>query len=461
MILTSVLEAALEIAVSTGADYAEIFAEDTTSGLTDLVDDRIRNALNRHSVGVGVRVFSGLRYAYACSSGLEPEAVLSAAKKAAAALADGTAQMQLPHLSGGRCENYHPVSRPGSEVQLADKVALAKRAYRAARAYSSEISQSTVNLLDVDRNILIATSDGLLVTDRQVRSRIKISAVASQGSENQIGYCGPGALKGYEFFDEIDIEGVASEAARQAVTMLHAGYCPAGRMPVAIDNGFGGVIFHEACGHSLEAASVAKGMSEFAGKLGEKVASDKVTAIDDGTIPGAWGSVNIDDEGTPNRRRVLIENGILKSYLIDKLNGRRMGMETTASSRRQDYTFPPVSRMSNTFIAPGTDTDEAIIGSIEYGLYAKKLGGGSVNPVTGEFNFAVNEGYIVRNGQICEPVRGASLIGRGSEVIRNIDMVGKNLCREQGVCGASSGSIPTDVGQPMIRVSEITVGGRE
>lgn len=461
MILTSVLEAALEIAVSTGADYAEIFAENTTSGLTDLVDDRIRNALNRHSVGVGVRVFSGLRYAYACSSGLEPEAVLSAAKKAAAALADGTAQMQLPHLSGGSCENHHPVSRPGSEVQLADKVALAKRAYRAARAYSSEISQSTVSLLDVDRNILIATSDGLLVTDRQVRSRIKINAVASKGSENQIGYCGPGALKGYEFFDEIDIEGVAAEAARQAVTMLHAGYCPAGRMPVAIDNGFGGVIFHEACGHSLEAAAVAKGMSEFAGKLGEKVASDKVTAIDDGTIPGAWGSVNVDDEGTPNRRRVLIENGILKSYLVDKLNGRRMGMETTASSRRQDYTFPPVSRMSNTFIAPGTDTDEAIIGSIEYGLYAKKLGGGSVNPVTGEFNFAVNEGYIVRNGQICEPVRGASLIGRGSEVIRNIDMVGKNLCREQGMCGASSGSIPTDVGQPMIRVSEITVGGRE
>ena len=346
-------------------------------------------------------------------------------------------------------------------MPLEKKVVLARRAYKAARAYSSEISQSTVSLLDFDRNILIATSDGLLVTDRQVRSRIKINAVASQGSENQIGYCGPGAMKGYEFFDEIDIEGTAAEAARQAVTMLHAGYCPAGRMPVAIDNGFGGVIFHEACGHSLEAASVAKGMSEFAGKLGQKVASEKVTAIDDGTIPGAWGSVNIDDEGTPNRRRVLIEKGVLKSYLVDKLNGRRMGMETTASSRRQDYTFPPVSRMTNTFIAPGTDTDEQIIGSIEYGLYAKKLGGGSVNPVTGEFNFAVNEGYIVRNGQICEPVRGASLIGRGSEVIRNIDMVGKNLLREQGMCGASSGSIPTDVGQPMIRVSEITVGGRE
>ena len=243
--------------------------------------------------------------------------------------------------------------------------------------------------------------------------------------------------------------------------MLHADYCPAGRMPVAIDNGFGGVIFHEACGHSLEAQAVSRGMSEFAGKLGQRVASEKVTAIDDGTIPGAWGSVNIDDEGTPNRKRVLIEKGVLKSYLVDKLNGRRMGLETTASSRRQDYTFAPTSRMTNTFLAPGTDTDEAIIRSIDFGLYAKKMGGGSVNPVTGEFNFAVNEGYLVRNGQICEPVRGASLIGKGSEVIRNIDMVGMNLRREQGVCGASSGSVPTDVGQPMIRVSEITVGGRK
>lgn len=202
------------------------------------------------------------------------------------------------------------------------------------------------------------------------------------------------------------------------------------------------------------------GQSQFCGKLGQQIANTKVTAIDDGTIPNGWGSVNIDDEGTPAQKKVLIDKGILKSYMVDKLNGRRMGMESTGSSRRQSYLYVPTSRMTNTYIAAGEDRDEDIISSIEYGLYAKEMGGGSVNPVTGQFNFSVREGYVIRNGKICEPVRGASLVGKGSEVIMNIDMVGKNVARAQGMCGASSGSIPTDVGQPLIRVSSITVGGR-
>jgi TldD protein len=223
---------------------------------------------------------------------------------------------------------------------------------------------------------------------------------------------------------------------------------------------FGGVIFHEACGHALEATAVAKGNSVFAGKLGQKIASGKVTAIDDGTVPNLWGSLNIDDEGIPTRRKVLIENGILKGYMIDKLNGRRMNLEPTGSSRRQSYKYAPTSRMTNTFIAPGEDSNEAIIASIDNGLYAKKMGGGSVNHVTGEFNFIVAEGYLVKNGIIDKPVRGATLIGKGDEVLMNIDMVGKDMQQGQGMCGSSSGSIPTNVGQPMIRVSEITVGGR-
>ncbi len=242
--------------------------------------------------------------------------------------------------------------------------------------------------------------------------------------------------------------------------MLNAGYIKAGRMPVAIENGFGGVIFHEACGHSLEASCVSVGQSQFCGKIGHKIANEKVTAIDDGTIPGAWGSINIDDEGTPAQRKVLIENGILKTYMIDKLNGRRMGMKENGSSRRQGYRFETTSRMTNTYIDNGPDRNEDIIKSIEYGLYAKSMGGGSVNPTTGSFNFAVNEGYLIRNGKVCEPVRGASLIGKGSDIIMDIDMVGQNLETAQGMCGASSGSIPTDVGQPLIRVSSITVGGR-
>lgn len=275
-----------------------------------------------------------------------------------------------------------------------------------------------------------------------------------------MGFFAPGRRMGMEMFETVDPKVVGARAAKQAVTMAGAGYCPAGVMTVAIENGFGGVIFHESCGHSLEATSVAYGQSQFAGKLGQKIANEKVTAIDDGTIPNAWGSVNIDDEGTPAQKNVLIENGVLKSYMIDKFNARRMGMAPTGSSRRQSFAYTPTSRMTNTYIAPGTDKNEDIIASMEYGLYAKEMGGGSVNPVTGEFNFAVNEGYIVRNGKICEPVRGASLVGKGSEILQNIDMVGTDLDMGQGMCGSSSGSIPTNVGQPLIRVSSITVGGR-
>jgi TldD protein len=265
---------------------------------------------------------------------------------------------------------------------------------------------------------------------------------------------------GLELFDLFDPKEVGTHAAKQAMVNLKAGYCKAGQMTVAIENGFGGVIFHEACGHSLEATQVAVGMSEMCGKLGQKIANEKITAIDDGTIPNAWGSVNIDDEGNPTQRNVLIERGVLKNYMIDRLGSRRMGMPMTGNSRRQSYAYEPTSRMTNTFIANGPDKNEDIIASIEYGLYAKQMGGGSVNPLTGAFNFAVNEGYMIRNGKICEPVRGASLIGTGSKIIQDIDMVGQNLATAQGMCGSSSGSVPTDVGQPLIRVKKITVGGR-
>ena len=242
--------------------------------------------------------------------------------------------------------------------------------------------------------------------------------------------------------------------------MSEAGYCPAGVMPVAIGNGFGGVIFHEACGHSLEATSVAYGISEFSGRLGEMIAAPCVTAIDDGTIPNEWGSEHVDDEGMPTTRLVLIENGKLVGYMIDKLGGRRMGMAPTGSGRRESYQWAPTSRMRNTYIAAGKDDEAEMIATMGEGLYAKAMGGGSVNPATGEFNFAVNEGYWVKDGKIVHPVRGASLIGRGSEVLLRIDRVGRDMRMAQGMCGSVSGSIPVNVGQPMIRVSSLTVGGR-
>ncbi len=346
------------------------------------------------------------------------------------------------------------------DVNYNKKIDILKLAYNSAKNYNSEISQVITSYGDKEQNILIANSDGLYIEDKRIRTRLGINAIASKGSENQTGFEGPGRHMGIEMFESIDPEYHGMEAARIAHTMLHAKNCPAGNMAVAIDNGFGGVIFHEACGHALEASSVAKGNSVFANKLGEQIASTKVTAIDDGTIANAWGSLNIDDEGNKTQKNILIENGILKGYMIDKLNGRRMNMKPTGSSRRQSYKYQPTSRMTNTYIANGMDNPEDIIKSISDGLYAKKLGGGSVNPVTGEFNFAVQEGYLVKNGVIKEPVRGASLIGKGSEVLMDIDMVGNNLELAQGMCGSSSGSIPTNVGQPMIRVKKMTVGGR-
>jgi len=450
---------ALRRALATGADYAEVFAEHTLNKNIRVVAAKTDEISDNIICGVGIRIFKGTRCVAGSVSSLDPEAVLGCASRVADAMT-GTALVGDIVLKERLFGDIHSVKVVPSDVPNADKIDFIREACLAAKEYSEEISQVTGSFQEVDHKILIATSEGLFAQDRQIRSRVRVVSIAGGAGEKQTGAVGPGARKGMELLDDYDPRELGKKASTQAVTMLHAGYIKAGTMPVAIENGFGGVIFHEACGHSLEASSVALNQSQFVGKLGQQIANPKVTAIDDGTIPNAWGSINIDDEGTPARKNVLIENGILKTYMIDKLNGRRMGMESTGNARRQSYQFITTSRMTNTYIAAGEDRDEDIIASIEYGLYAKEMGGGSVNPATGQFNFAVNEGYIIRDGKICEPVRGASLIGKGSEIIMNIDMVGKNVRRGQGMCGSSSGSIPTDVGQPLIRVSSITVGGR-
>ncbi len=459
MISREICQRVLQKAVSTGADYAEIFAENTVNHSINMIASKVDSIKDTVIAGAAVRVYKGLRSVMASTVDTSEAGLLRCAESAAEALGQGTAEIQIV-LKERLFGDIHPVRIVPSSVANREKVAILKEGYFAAKDYSDQIVQASGTLLDVDHNILIATSEGLYTRDRQIRTRMMIDAVAEVGGETQTGGCRPGRRMGLEMFETIDPRNVGIHAARQAVTMAGAGYCPAGVMPVAIDNGFGGVIFHEACGHSLEASGVAYGRSQFAGKLGQKIANEKVTAIDDGTIPGAWGSINIDDEGTPARKNVLIEKGVLKSYMIDKFNGRRMGMASTGNARRQSYAYTTTSRMTNTYIAAGEDKNEDIIASIEYGLYAKEMGGGSVNPVTGEFNFAVNEGYIIRNGVICEPVRGASLVGKGSDVIQNIDMVGSDMEMGQGMCGSSSGSVPTNVGQPLVRVSSITVGGR-
>ena len=459
MISREVCQRVLHKAVSTGADYAEIFAENTTNHSISMIANKVDAIKDTVIAGAAIRVYKGLRSVMASTVDTSEAGLLRCAESAAEALGQGTAQIDIV-LKERIFGDIHPVRIAPVSVSNKEKVAILKEGYFAAKEYDESVTQVSGSLADVDHNILIASTEGLYTQDRQIRTRIAVSAVADKGTGTQTGFFAPGRRMGLEMFDIIDPKSVGVVAAKQAVTMAGAGYCPAGVMPVAIDNGFGGVIFHEACGHSLEASSVAYGQSQFAGKLGEKIANEKVTAIDDGTIPNAWGSINIDDEGTPAQKNVLIENGVLKSYMIDKFNGRRMGMASTGNSRRQSYRYTPTSRMTNTYIAAGNDKNEDIISSIEYGLYAASMGGGSVNPVTGEFNFAVNEGYMIRNGKICEPVRGASLVGKGSEIIQNIDMVGTDLDMGQGMCGSSSGSVPTNVGQPLIRVSTITVGGR-
>lgn len=459
MLNKELLSEVLGVAMSSGGDFAEVYGEHTRSNSIQLVDGKIDKVNDNVISGVGVRVFLGERTVYASTSDISREGLLACARSAADALAEGKAPISIC-LNRKNIIDIHPVKINPVTAQLGIKSDILKIACFAAKEHSPLISQVSGTLACVEHGILVANTEGLLAEDSHTRTRIMVSAVASDNGENQSGFCSPGRGMGLEMFEFISPTEVGIKAADQALVNLRADYCKAGQMTVAIENGFGGVIFHEACGHSLEASQVGVGMSEMCGKLGQKIANEKVTAIDDGTIPGAWGSVNIDDEGNPTQRNVLIENGVLKGYMIDRLGSRRMGMAMTGNSRRQGYGFEPTSRMTNTFIDNGPDKNEDIIASIEYGLYAKQMGGGSVNPLTGAFNFAVTEGYMVRNGKICEPVRGASLIGTGSKILQDIDMVGQNLATGQGMCGSSSGSVPTDVGQPLIRVKKITVGGR-
>lgn len=459
MLKQDVAQAVLAEALKTGGDFAEIFLEDRLNNGISMLSGKVQSVNSRRLHGAGVRVFSGLQGVYVYTNDTTREGLMACAKRAALAV-KGEKYYTADDLKWTDVPNIHFIQEMPDQVKNARKVAKMKEA-QAVLSEEKEIVQGSIGYTDSVQRVWIANSEGLFTTDTRVYTRMSVGAIASNGTENQTGGVSPGGMQGFEIFNsKIDPEAMAKEAAEQARTMLHAPVCPAGIMPVVIDNGFGGVIFHEACGHSLEATSVAVGNSEFCGKLGQKVAADCVTAIDDGTIPNEWGSLNIDDEGTPTTKLVLIENGILKNYMIDKLNARRMNMPVTGSGRRQGYMFAPTSRMRNTYIAAGKDDNDEIIATMGDGLYAKKMGGGSVEPTTGKFNFSVSEGYLVKDGKIVHPVRGASLIGRGSEILPKIDRVGKDMQMAQGMCGSISGSIPTNVGQPMIRVSSMTVGGR-
>ncbi len=460
MLAKQTLEKVINEALESQADFAEVFVEKTVQNSIAMQSGKIENAVTNEKFGVGVRVAKKHNAVYGYTNDADEASLVSLAKKLATSFEGNRVRetIKLPEMKSG---NKHTVKRNPSDVDAKEKTSIVKKADAAARAYSEEIKQVNVSYLDSVQDVWIASSEDIYTNDQRVRTRLGVASVAKNDKDMQMGFNGPGASKGFEFYDEIDVDAAAQEASRIAVTMLHADEAPSATIPVVVDNGFGGVIFHEACGHSLEATSVAKNASVFSGKKGEKIGSELVTAIDDGTIDNAWGSQNFDDEGRPQQRRVLIKNGVLNTYMVDYLNGKRMNEASTGSSRRESYRYAPTSRMTNTYIDNGESTFEEIIAATDYGLYAKKMGGGSVQPSTGDFNFAVMEGYMIRDGKIAEPVKGATLVGTGKDALQKIDMVGNNLLRAQGMCGSLSGSIPTDVGQPTIRISNITVGGRK
>ena len=456
----------LTAALATGGDLAEIFMENTVKDTIVMTNGQIEKANWGIDYGLGLRIILGTNAVYAYTNNTSRTSLIKLAKDAAqavkASLKEDPTVKSVIVLDRTDWQRFADTVRtPVASVAKSDIVDKLRIASEAAYAYDPLVTQTSNTFSSVVQDVLIVNSNGVWAEDRRARTRAIVTAIASEGNEKQTGTKSPGTKGGIEFLNSLDMKEMGRDSAKMAVTMLKGDLCPSGRMPVLIDNAFGGVIFHEACGHPLEATGVAKGASVFAGKLGEVIAPTIVSAVDDGTLEGEWGTLNVDDEGAPTRRTMLIEDGVLKSYLVDYLNGLKMGLPSTGSGRRESYRFAPTSRMTNTYILPGKDTPEEIIADTEYGLYAKTMGGGSVDPASGEYNFAVLEGYMIRDGKVAEAVRGATLIGKGHETLMDIDKVGNNFDAAQGMCGSLSGSVPTNVGQPMIRVKEMTVGGRK
>jgi len=463
MLQPELVEAVLHRALQGGADFAEVYAERSKRRRMTVRSGKLEEAISGLDYGAGIRLFFGTEVVYAYTNDLTQEGLLEALEtllRAKGALgrvdARGAGGLDFRQTLP---QGLHTPKVPLSEKDKRFRLERLLEAEAGARI-SPEIKQVEASLQEWEQEVLIANTEGTWAEEKRVRTRLFVLAVAQEGAEVQTGVAAPGKSVGLELFQLYPPGEVGAKAARQALTNLRAKPAPAGTLPVVVGNGFGGVIFHEALGHLLETTSVAKKASVLADRLGEEVASPAVTYIDDGTLPHAWGSTEVDDEGRPTERTVLIEKGVLKTYMVDRLGHLLTGYPMTGSGRRQDYTFAPTSRMRNTFIAPGDQEVEDLIAGVEFGLYAKEMGGGQVKPGSGEYNFAVQEGYIIRKGRIEEPVRGAMLVGKGPETIRKVVAVAKDWENAPGMCGSLSGMVPVEVGQPHVLVSEIVVGGR-
>jgi TldD protein len=456
------LEAYLSEALSQGGDYADIYFEYLATSTISMDESIVKAATQGVSLGVGVRVLSGERTGYAYSDDLSPEKIRHAAK-VAACIANGPAKVDKSSLQEGLKRNLYPVLTAPNELGFAERLDLVKRAEKAARAYDPRIFQVQATYADSLRHVLVANSEGVLNFDRQPMARLNVSALAREGNGSpQSGYSGGGGRVELEFFlNEKTPEHFAREAGRQAIVQLGAVEAPAGESTVVLGPGWPGVLLHEAVGHGLEADFNRKGTSAFSGRIGQQVASPLCTVIDDGTIGGRRGSLNVDDEGNRSQRNVLIENGILRGYLQDQLSSRITKAAPTGSGRRESYEHIPMPRMTNTFMLAGESDPEEIIRSVEKGLYCANFGGGQVDITSGNFVFSASESYLIEGGKLTRPVRNATLIGNGPEALKYVSMVGNDLKLDEGigVCGKAGQSVPVGVGIPTVKIDRMTVGG--
>ncbi len=459
MIEPDVLERTLAAALRGGGDFAEVFAEDRRATSARLDDGRIEELVSGRDRGAGVRVVRGDTTGYAHTADLTENGLREAADAAAAAARGTEGGTRVVALERHATHPPHEVLVLPETVAKSSKIEVLERADAAARARSDSIRQVSASYADSRRRILVANSDGLLAEDDQVRTRFMVQCVAVGDTGMQTGMEAPGRTVGFELFDEVDPEQVARTAADRALAMLRARPAPSGKLPVVLKRGAGGVLFHEACGHGLEADLVARDASVFRGQVGEQVASPLVTLVDDGTYAREWGAYAIDDEGADARRNVLIDGGVLTDYMWDLVRARKSGRASSGNGRRETYQHLPMVRMTNTFLLAGDDDPDDIISQTPNGLYCVALGGGQVNTATGDFVFGVTEAYLIENGEITEPVRAAQLIGNGPDTLRRVDAVGSDFDTWTGTCGKDGQGVPVSSGQPTLRVSELTIGG--
>src|SRR5579863_3036676 len=455
------LERCLGEAMSAGGDYADLYFESVFAIGLGVDEQIVKSASQGTSAGCGVRVLSGERTGYAYTDNLNPERLLHAARTAAL-IASGPAKQPVQGFTEAAVADLYPVPLGGFDLDLAARLELILRVDRAARAFDARVVQVRAGYSEELRRILIAATDGSFASDTQPLCRLNAFVIAREGTNTTKGSAGAGGRSGLDqFVGTKSPESLAREAARGAILQLGAVPAPAGEMQVILGPGWPGVLLHEAVGHGLEADFNRKGTSAFSGLIGRPVASSKVTVVDNGTMAGRRGSINVDDEGSATQETVLIEGGVLKGYLTDKLSARLTGTANTGSGRRESYQSIPMPRMTNTYMLSGEDAPEDILRSVKKGLYAVNFGGGQVDITNGKFVFSASEAYLIEDGRITAPVKDATLIGNGPEALKYVSMVGNDLRLDEGIgtCGKDGQSVPVGVGMPTIKLDRMTVGG--